>query len=116
MLPGLAATNAIGDEERQYYVYAMGWNEGPTTEIELYPFDCNMTGVTATPADDIKVKTTSGRVILEGDFETGAVYSTDGRVMGALRPGYGVDVPRGVYVVRYTTRNGASGVAKVIVK
>ncbi|MDE6842827.1 MAG: hypothetical protein K2J24_04820 [Muribaculaceae bacterium] len=116
VLPGLAATNAIGDEERQYYVYAMGWNEGPTTEIELYPFDCNMTGVTATPADDIKVKTTSGRVILEGDFETGAVYSTDGRVMGALRPGYGVDVPTDVYVVRYTTRNGASGVAKVIVK
>lgn len=115
VMPGLAATN-YSDEELQYYVYAMGWNEGPTTDIELYPFDCSMTGVNKTLVDNVRVKVTSGRIVLEGEFDTAAVYSTDGRVVGALRPGYSLETPAGVYVIRYTTCGGSVQSVKVVVK
>ncbi|MDE5877838.1 MAG: hypothetical protein K2H47_10140 [Muribaculaceae bacterium] len=114
-LPGLAATSFY-DEELQYYVYAIGWNEGPTTEIELYPFNCSMTNVKKTLADNVKVKVVAGRVALEGEFDTAAVYSTDGSVVGTLRPGYSLETPAGVYVIRYTTYDGSTQSVKVVVK
>ncbi|MDE5797039.1 MAG: hypothetical protein K2H75_07990, partial [Muribaculaceae bacterium] len=115
-LPGLAAINIFDDEELQYYVYAMGWNEGPTTDIELYPFNCSMTGVKKTLTDSVRIKVAAGRIALEGDFDKAAVYSTDGRVVGALRPGYSLETPAGIYVVRYTACDGSVQSVKVIVK
>lgn len=114
-MPGIAETNAVGDK-LEWAIFAMGWNEGPSTDLSIYNLDLNYVGVDATPTDAIKVRPGAGTLSISGDYDRAVVYSVDGRTAGALMPGHHISLPAGIYVVKYTTLEGESKAVKVNVR
>lgn len=115
VMPGLFATDAVG-VPIEYYVVALGWNEGPSTPIYKYAFDYDTpSGITIKKVVETQVIGGEGVINLYGECDGAAVYSIAGHVMGAIRQGGSIRVPAGLYIVRYT-ENGKPVSKKVMVK
>lgn len=114
-MPGVPATDVLGNE-LEWGIFTIGWNEGPTTDISIYEFNLATTGVESATAESVKVKAANGRLTIEGDYESAAVYSLDGSVAGGLMPGHSLTLTDGVYVVKYITSDGTQHTRKIIVK
>lgn len=113
-MPGLDATRA--GKKQEYYLIAMGWDEGPTTPIHKYTFSYDEnSGLTVTEVRDTEVIVNGGTISLIGDCTGASVYSAAGQLVGSIRSGRSISVPAGMYVVSYTVK-GKPISRKVIVK
>ncbi|MDE7412773.1 MAG: hypothetical protein K2N05_03145 [Muribaculaceae bacterium] len=117
--PGIQGTDYDGND-LNYYAITMGWNEGPTTDLFLFKYnpvqEAAKSILNSVANEGVKVMVENGKIYLLGDFENAVVYSTDGRVIAACRPGIKVAVPAGIYVVKYNDINGVAVTKKVLVK
>lgn len=114
VMPQLQAkrAGAVAD----YYLIAVGWNEGPTTPLYKYKFHFDEeSGVTVTQMHDAQVYVSGNTISMLGDCDGAAVYSTSGQILGTLRSGHSIDVPAGIYIVTYKA-NGKTTNKKVLVK
>lgn len=105
-------------EGREYYLVAMGWNGGPTTDINLYKFDHNIMTTRVEHVDSgnaVKVNAADGAISLEGEYDFASVYSLDGKLVGTLRDNMKINVAAGVYIVNYVA-DGITTSTKVVVK
>lgn len=113
----LEKRDARGDVE--YYVIAMGWNDGLTTPIYKYKFNFDTeipgSGVTLEKYDEPVVVAMNGRIEVSGNYDAAAVFSMSGQLIGSMRPGRSVSVEPGVYVVHYLA-DGVNHTVKVMVK
>lgn len=115
-IPGLAETDYFGDLI-EWSVFALGWNEGPTTEVNYFKFNLgDTTDVEAIEKSDLTFKTDNGSISILGAYDHAAVYGLDGKVAGVMRPGRSITVPSGLYIINYTTRDGVQHTRKVAVK
>lgn len=114
ILPGLPSTDFYGDPV-SYYVMAMGWNEGPTTELNLFKFSCETSALSFSEAGKVTVKGNNGHISIEGDHSGAVVYSADGKLMGTIRGTQHLPVRKGLYIVKYNTPSGATKTVKVSV-
>ena len=115
-IPGLAATDYYGDLI-EWSVFALGWNEGPTTEMNYFKFNLDdTTGVEAIENDGLTFKTDNGSISIEGNYDHAAVFGLDGKTAGVMHPGISVAVPGGLYIIKYTTLDGTEHTRKVVVK
>lgn len=113
---GLRAYAFEGDLQ-EYYVVAMGWNEGPTTDIYDFKFSYESIPVSVENTNDngVQVFAKEGAINVLGECDGAAVYSVSGQLMGVIRSGRTLSVPAGVYVVTYKV-NGEQFVTKAAVK
>ena len=114
-MPWLDISDYRGDVD--YYIIAVGWNDGPTTAIQKYKFNINTetTRITLEKTDKPFVLGRNGRIEIHGNYDTGAVFSLSGKYIGNLRPGRSVGVEPGVYVVHYLA-DGVSHSTKIMVE
>lgn len=116
-MPNLDITDARGDVD--YYIIAVGWNDGPTTPIQKYQFNLNTepgtTGITLEKSDKPFVFARNGRIEIHGAYDAGAVFTVSGQYVGNLRPGRSVSVEPGIYAVHYLA-DGKNHSVKVLVK
>lgn len=113
-MPRLSATRAGQIEE--YYLLAVGWEEGPTTPLYKYTFKYDeQDGISVTRKEAVGVFVEDGKITVLGDCDGAAVYSAAGRLVGPLRGGTSISVPKGMYVVTYTV-DGQKTSQKVYVK
>ena len=115
VMPELDATRA--GKKQEYYLIAMGWDEGPTTPIHKYTFsyDENSGLISVTEVHDTDVIVNAGTISIIGDCDGASVYSAAGQLVGSIRSGRSISVPAGMYVVTYSV-NGKQTSKKVIVK
>ncbi len=115
-LPQLSAYDYYGDPI-EWGVFAMGWNEGPTTDVSLFKFNLDqLSGLRDALGKEVRVKSLRGSLSIEGDYANAAVYSVDGRLAGGIAPGHSLRVAPGVYIVNYTTADGITHSRKVSVR
>lgn len=116
-MPNLDIWDSRGDVD--YYIFAVGWNDGPTTSIQKYKFNIDTeipgSGITIEKSDDPFVTAINGHIEVQGNYEAAAVFSTSGQHIGSLRPGRSLSVEPGVYVVHYLA-GGVNHTTKVLVK
>lgn len=108
--------NEYGAGLQDYYVTAWGWEEGPTTPIALYKFNYSTeTGISLTKVEPELVQGGKGKIRIAGGCEGAVIYNMQGKVAGAVRENGVVNVPAGVYVVKYK-HDGKTATKKVLVK
>lgn len=100
---------------QNYYVVVMGWNEGPTTPLYKYMFNFDTSSVEKVLVNDVQVFGRDGAVYLLGEVDRAAIFSASGQLMGALNGPGSLEVPAGLYMVRYSA-DGKQATAKVVVK
>ncbi len=115
VMPELDATRA--GKKQEYYLIAMGWEEGPTTPIHKYTFsyDENSGLMSVTEVRDTDVIVNAGTISMIGDCDGASVYSAAGQLVGSIRSGRSISVPAGMYIVTYSV-NGKQTSKKVVVK
>ena len=114
VMPDLYGTDFEGNLI-EYIVVAMGWEEGPTTPINVFRFNYETSGFERLETPRAIVTGGEGRIHLTGDCENCVVYAMNGTVMGALPASGTVSVPAGIYIVRYTS-GGTTMATKVLVR
>lgn len=116
VMEGLRASTYEGDLQ-EYYLIAIGWNEGPTTALYDYTFSYETipTGISQEKGYETQITGTDGAICISGPCDGAAVYSVSGQLMGVIRSGRSLSVPTGVYIVTYDV-NGDSNTTKVVVK
>lgn len=92
------------EKEPMYYkVIAMGWNEGPTTDPCIYDLNYDEAdSISITPSEDTVIYGGEQKITISGKCSNVAVYSVSGQLMGLLRGAGEIEVPAGIYLVRYT--------------
>lgn len=114
-IPGLSVESWDG-EPVYYKMIVMGWNEGPTTDPYIYDFSYEEgAGVSITPSKDVTVLGGEQKINIYGDCEKVAVYTMSGQLAGVLRGAGSIEVPSGVYLVRYS-QDAKTYTTKVIVR
>lgn len=115
-MPNLYVDDFYG-EMLDYYIIAVGWNDGPTTDIQKYQFNVNTTptGIGAKHTDKAFVRVGDGRIEIRGSYDAGVVCTASGQLVGNLRPGRTLNVKPGIYVIKYVA-DGKKHNAKVMVK
>ncbi|MCM1319803.1 MAG: hypothetical protein NC217_05425 [Muribaculaceae bacterium] len=114
VFPDLYVKDVYGDNQ-YYYVIAMGWDGGPSTPLYKYTFSVDSNGVSVVENNDVIVYGTEGMIIVQGDIENAVVFNTSGQMVGALHGSGKVNLPGGIYLVRYVV-DGKPVTAKVLVK
>lgn len=105
------------NEPIEYGVFAIGWNEGPTTDIFCYSFDLTKEdGLDNVTKEALTFNGENGSLSIKGAYNHAAVYSIDGKLAGLLKPGHSLSLQSGIYIVRYTTLDGIETSRKVLVK
>lgn len=115
-MPNLEFADSRGSVN--YYIIAVGWNEGPTTSIQKYEFNFDTEipgGIRVEKSDKPFVTAMNGCIEIHGIYDAAAVFSTSGQHIGSLRPGRSLSVEPGVYVVHYLY-DGVKHTTKVMVK
>lgn len=116
-MPNLDFKDSRGDVN--YYIIAVGWNEGPTTSIQKFKFNFDteipQDGLTVEKVDQAFVTTADGHIDIQGNYDAAAVFSVSGQLIGAMRPGRSLGVQPGVYIVHYLA-DGTNHTVKVMVK
>jgi hypothetical protein len=103
---------------RDYYFAVIGYGEnGPTTELTLLPFNATATsGVDNVATENVvNVYSEAGEILFDGQFDSAAIYSLDGRLVKMLNKGLSTAVAPGLYLVK-TVANGNVTTTKVVVR
>lgn len=90
-------------------------DEIPNTDCFVLRFVADEQTAVSELASTFAVTGAEGRIEIEGDYTTAAVYATDGTVAAALRGETAAYLPAGIYIVKAQTPAGVKTV-KVIVK
>lgn len=115
-MPGLYRYADFEGTEQTYTLTVMGWNEGPTTKPATYVVSYKEgSGLTVNKAENVTVTGGENEITVSGRCGNVVVYNTAGQVAGVLRGAGKLQLPAGIYVVRYD-RDGKPATCKVVVR
>ena len=104
-------------EGKEYVVICAGYDEAPNTRayVMRYTSEGKVSSIDNASADDVRIYTIPGGIVIDGDYDHAEVYTIDGRKKADMHMNCLRGLAQGVYVVR-VAHGGEITTSKVLVK